>query len=94
MSESEQAVFVSAQRSGGPTDTYHTDRDCRVLQQARTIHSYPRSHLDDRRDECTVCQGNDGARPGVDQDWSFQRQLRDADPDDTGSQNGDGGEKA
>lgn len=54
--ESTETVYLAKRCHGGHKQTYHTDTDCRNLNQATHARPVPRGHrlLEDRR-ECKHC---------------------------------------
>lgn len=60
----EESVFIAARGNGGRRDIYHTDKNCRLLEQANTIHEWPLRSLNDRRRLCRICAGGD-TNPGA-----------------------------
>lgn len=51
-----QTVYYAAHRNGGRFETYHTDKDCRLLQNARNIQSTELHKFVDR-EQCDLCAG-------------------------------------
>lgn len=84
--DSEEIVFACSVR-GYASDVYHTDRDCRQLQNAYSVRAVPHHLVADRR-VCQYCESGNpgGCPPGTDTN-QLRRRLLATDPDTVG---GDG----
>ena len=71
----EESVYVVPH-----SDCYHTNRDCRGIQQAYTVREHLRSDLSDELEHCQLCSGN-VPLPDTDS-FKFRRLLEELDPDD------------
>jgi hypothetical protein len=57
---SEGVVYVAGMSSGGTTDYYHENPDCRALKDDTSVHEYSRERIVDRREPCSFCaEGGD-----------------------------------
>jgi hypothetical protein len=53
----DRVVTAPAQSRGGRARIYHTDPQCHVVRDMAAPRTRPASHLDDRWQECSVCEG-------------------------------------
>jgi hypothetical protein len=53
--EQSDPVFVAGRGTGGSTEIYHEDEDCRMMKQASSVHAYSRARVVDRRRPCLFC---------------------------------------
>jgi len=70
-----QTIWYAASRNGGRSETYHTDRNCRLLKNARNIQSKDLKKFP-HREQCKVCA--DGFEPNGDSDFSHFNALLEA----------------
>lgn len=56
-------VFVATLTGGRRSKRYHTDPECRYLNDARNAHTVSRETLPDGTEECRWCQGERAFTP-------------------------------
>lgn len=82
--DGDETIYLAVTTSGGYTGIYHTDPDCRAIENSRSISEKTRAVIYDHFRECQVCQG-ESCGGGSTTPHATQQLLESMDADEIGS---------